>query len=49
MRISLHEDFVGVKTPMGLGPFEVKFLSTKIFTKFDLTFEIIITNRVKAA
>ena len=49
MLISLHEDFVRVKTPMGLGPFEVRFFSAKIFTKFDLTFEIIIRNRVKAA
>ena len=36
MRSSLHEDFVRVKTPIGLGRFEVRFFSGEKFTKFDL-------------
>ena len=46
---SLHEDFEHVKTPMGLEPFEVRFFFEHNFTKFDLTLEIVIRNRPKAA
>ena len=46
-RSSLHEDFVRVKTPMGLEPFEVNFFFGQKFTKFDLTFEIVIRNHSK--
>ena len=36
-RSSLHEDFVRVKTLMGLEPFEVRFFVEQKITKFDLT------------
>ena len=35
-RSALHEDFVRVKTPMGLQRFEVGFFFWEIITKFDL-------------
>ena len=35
-RSSLHEDFVRVKTLMGLERFEVRFFFREKFTKFDL-------------
>ena len=47
-RLSLHEDFVRVKTRMGLEPFEVRFFYGQKFSKFDLQLEIVIRNRSKA-
>ena len=46
-RSSLHEDFVRVKTLMGLEPFEVRFFFRKKFTKFDLALEWLIRNFLK--
>ena len=46
-RSSLHEDFVCVKTPMGLGRFEVRFFSGGKFTKFDLALTRVIKNHSK--
>ena len=46
-RSSLHEDFVCVKTPMGLGRFEVRFFSGGKFTKFDLALTRVINNHSK--
>ena len=36
-----------VKTPMGLEPFEFNFFFGYKFTKFSLTFELVIRNRSK--
>ena len=44
---SLCEDFVRVKTPMGLGPFEVRFFVKIKFTKTDLALEVVIKNLSK--
>ena len=44
---SLHEDFVRVKTPMGLGRFEVSFFSGEKFTKFDLAVTLVIKKHSK--
>ena len=46
-RSSLHEDFVLVKTLMGLGRFEVRFFSGDKFTKFDLALTLVIKNLSK--
>ena len=46
-RSSLYEDFVRVKTLMGLGRFEVRFFSGKKLTKFDLALKEVIKNRSK--
>ena len=46
-RSSLHEDFVTVKTPMGLGRFEVRFFSGDKFTKSDLAPTLVIKNHSK--
>ena len=46
-RSSLHEDFVRVKTPMGLGRFEVRFFSRDKFTKIDLALTLVIKNHSK--
>ena len=48
-RSSLHEDFVRVKTLMGLEPFEVNFFFGQKFTKLDLTLEVVIRNHLKTA
>ena len=48
-RSSLHEDFVGVKTPMGLGRFEVRFFSRDKFTKVDLALKGVIRNHSKVS
>ena len=39
---SLYEDFVRVKTPMGLEPFEVRFFVKIKFTKIDLALTLVI-------
>ena len=44
-RSSLHEDFVRVKTPMGLEPFEVRFFVFKKSTKLYLALKGVIENR----
>ena len=44
---SLHEDFVRVKTLMGLERFEVRFFFGEIITKFDLALKAVIKNRSK--
>ena len=44
---SLHEDFVRVKTPMGLERFEVRFFFREKFSKFDLALKIVIKNLSK--
>ena len=46
-RSSLPEDFVRVKTPMGLEPFEVRFFSRDKFTKIDLALTLVIKNHAK--
>ena len=46
-RSSLHEDFVRVKTLMGLEPFEVRFFVEQKFTKFDLALKWLIRNFLK--
>ena len=46
-RSSLHEDFVRVKTPMGLERFEVRFFVGEIITKFDLALKEVIKNPSK--
>ena len=48
-RSSLHEDFVRVKTLMGLEPFEVRFFFEQKCTKFDLALNRVVKNRLKAA
>ena len=48
-RSSLHEDFVRVKTPMGLERFQVRFLFGEIITKFDLALKEVIKNRSKVS
>ena len=47
MRKSLCEDFVRVKTPMGLGRFEVRFFSGGKITKFDRVPTRVIKNHPK--
>ena len=47
--VGKSSNFVRIKTTMGLEPFEVKFFFGQIFFKFDLTIEIVIRNRSKAA
>ena len=47
MRSSIHEDFVYVKTLMGLEPFEVRFYFRQKFTKIDLALKQVIKNRSK--
>ena len=47
MRKSLCEDFVRVKTPMGLGPFGVRFFFRKKFTKIDLALTLVIKKHSK--
>ena len=46
-RLSLHEDFVRVKTLMGLEPFEVRFFVEQKFTKFDLALKWLMRNFLK--
>ena len=46
-RSSLHEDFVRVKTLMGLEPFEVRFFVEQKFTKFDLALKWPMRNFLK--
>ena len=46
-RSSLHEDFVRVKIPMGLEPFEVIFFFRVKITKVDLALKGVIRNRSK--
>ena len=46
-RSSLHEDFVRVKTLMGLEPFEVRFFVGQKFTKFNLALKLLIRNFLK--
>ena len=46
-RSSLHEDFVSVKTLMGLEPFEVRFFVRQKFTKFNLALKLLIRNFLK--
>ena len=48
-RSSLHEDFVRVKTLMGLERFEVRFFFGEIITKFDLALKKVIKNRSKVS
>ena len=43
-RLSLHEDFVRVKTLMGLEPFEVRFFVGQKFTKFNLALKLLVIN-----
>ena len=47
IRSSLHEDFVRVKTLMGLEPFEVRFFVGQKFTKFDLALTLVIKKHSK--
>ena len=47
IRSSLHEDFVRVKTLMGLEPFEVRFFVGQKFTKFNLALKLLIRNFLK--
>ena len=47
MRSSLYEDFVRVKIPMGLEPFEVRFFVKIKFIKTDLALEVVIENLSK--
>ena len=44
---SLHEDFVRVKTLMGLEPFELRFFVEQKFTKFNLALRLLIRNFLK--
>ena len=46
-RSSLHEDFVRVKTPMGLQLFEHRFFFKRKITKTDLALEVVIKNLSK--
>ena len=46
-RSSLNEDFVRVKTLMGLERFEVRFFFREKFTKFDLALKKVIKNLSK--
>ena len=46
-RSSLYEDFVHVKTLMGLEPFEVRFFVGQKFTKFNLDLKLLIRNFLK--
>ena len=46
-RSSLHEDFVRVKTPMGLQQFELRFFFSRKITKTDLALEVVIKNLSK--
>ena len=41
---SLHEDFVRVKTRMGLERFEFQFFKREKFTKFDLALNAVCAN-----
>ena len=43
---ALVQDFVRVKTPMGLEPFEVRFFVKIKFTKVDLALKGVIKNRL---
>ena len=45
--LALVQDFVRVKTLMGLEPFEVRFFVKIKFTKFDLALKAVIKNRSK--
>ena len=47
MRSSLHEDFVRVKTLMGLQQFELRFFFSRKITKTDLALEVVIKNLSK--
>ena len=47
IRSSLHEDFVRVKTLMGLEPFEVRFFFGPKFTKINLALKGYIKNGLK--
>ena len=47
MRSSLHEDFVRVKTLMGLHQFELRFFFGRKITKTDLALEVVIQNLTK--
>ena len=47
MCLSLLEDFVRVKTLIGLEPFEVRFFVGQKFTKFNLAFKLLIRNFLK--
>ena len=47
IRSSLHEDFVRVKTLMGLEPFEVRFFFEQKFTKFNLALKLLTRNFLK--
>ena len=44
---ALVQDFVRVKTPMGLEPFEVRFFVKIKFTKIDLALTLVIKNHSK--
>ena len=44
---ALVQDFVRVKTPMGLEPFEVRFFVKIKFTKIDLAPTLVIKNHSK--
>ena len=46
-RSSLHEDFVRVRTLMGLEPFEVRFFIGQKFPKFNLALKLLIRNFLK--
>ena len=46
-RSSLYEDFVRVKTLMGLEPFEVRFFFEQKFTKFNLALKLLTRNFLK--
>ena len=46
-RSSLNEDFVRVKTLMGLEPFEVRFFIRQKFTKSNLALKWLISNFLK--
>ena len=48
-RSSLHEDFVRVKTLMGLERFSVRFFFRAKFTKFNLALNPVCENRLKLA
>ena len=48
-RSSLREDWVCVKTLMGLEPFEVRFFVGEKFTKIGLAFQLFTENRLKVA
>ena len=46
-RPSLHEDYMRIKTLMGLERFEVRFFFGEKFTKIDLALEVVIKNLSK--